>query len=146
MTLSAAEKIRAIQEKADQEIAALRQEAARELAKKLSEAKDVVKKLEEEYEAVTGKPVRDKNIDSQPLHNGTAGRAKRLSTQEIAELTAKIRTIIKGCRTGVGIKEIKTHLRTEGLEVAKSQVVKALKSIEGLTSSGQRAATIYFVK
>jgi len=145
MTLSTAEKIKAIQEKADLEIAALRQEAASELAKKLAEARDVVKKLEEEYESITGKPVRD-NAASPPQSHESLGRARRLTVQETSELTAKITTIVKGCRTGVGIKEIKTHLQREGIEAVKSQVIKALKSIDGLTSTGNRSSTRYFIK
>lgn len=144
MPLSAAEKIKAIQDNAEREIAAIRQEAASDIAKKLAEAREVVQRLEEEYEAITGKPVRETPLASNPPE--FAGRARRLTPQEVAGLTAKITSIIKGCKTGVGLKEIRIHLQRDGVEAVKSQIVKSLKSIEGLTSSGHKASTVYFIK
>lgn len=55
MSLTALEKIREIQSKAEQEIRGLRQQAVTEVVRKLSEAKSLVKTLEAEYSALTGK-------------------------------------------------------------------------------------------
>ena len=57
MSLSALDKIKAIEEEAAQKIEALKQEAKTEIVKKLSDAKAAVAALEKEYEELTGKTV-----------------------------------------------------------------------------------------
>ena len=52
------DKIASIKAKAEQEIHALREQAASELAQKLAEAKTVLRDLEIQYEELTGKTVR----------------------------------------------------------------------------------------
>ena len=61
------DKIASIKAKADQEIHSLREQAATELAKKLTEAKVVLRDLEIQYEELTGKTVRGDNVSGTRL-------------------------------------------------------------------------------
>lgn len=142
MSLTAIEKIKAIQDKAEQEIAELRREAASELARKISVAKEELRALEAEYEAVTGKPVRA----STETPEDTGKRAKRLTKDEEKELSEKIKVALKGWKTGMKLKDIIKEMGIQGVEASENQIRKALKGAKGVTTTGERASTLYFAK
>jgi len=140
---TALDKIKAIQQKAEEEIEALRREAAHELARKIAEAKATLKALELEYEQVTGKPVRATEAPEAPE---TGKRAKRLTEEERTVLAETIKTAIKAFGGGMKFSEIVREVKTQGLTVADTQIRQELKGIKGLVSKGERAATTYSVK
>ena len=71
-------KIASIKAKAEQEIHALREQAASELAQKLAEAKTVLRDLEIQYEELTGKNVRGEKT------SGTRLPKAKLTNEAIA--------------------------------------------------------------
>jgi sigma54-dependent transcription regulator len=58
MAISALEKIKAIREKAEKEVEAIKADAVSELAKRIGEAREHLRSLEAEYTELTGKTVR----------------------------------------------------------------------------------------
>lgn len=64
MALTALERIQEIQAKADQEIKELKQQAVSEVVRRLADAKQLVKDLEAEYIALTGKNLKGETATS----------------------------------------------------------------------------------
>lgn len=135
MSLSALEKIKAIEQKAKEEISKLRAEAVSELARQLAEAKARVRELEAQYEAVTGKNVRGEAVES------AAPSRRRMSQEEKAALLAQIREILKSNRTGTKMGDL---LSQTGAPV--SAVRNALAQIKELKTTGTKASTLYFLR
>ena len=129
MSLSALDKIKAIEEEAAQKIEALKQEAKTEIVKKLSDAKAAVAALEKEYEELTGKTV-----------TGAKAARVRLSPEQINALEAKVEGIIKAAN-GISMGEI-----VEKAGASESAVRKAVKNVKGIKSTGNKASTKYFTK
>jgi len=129
MSLSALDKIKAIEEKAAKEIAALKAEAVSEVVKKLSEAKAVVAALEKEYEELTGKTV-----------TGEKAPRVRLSPEQIAALVVKVESIIKAA-DGISMGDV-----VEKAGASASAVRKAVKSLKGIKTTGTKATTLYHAK
>ena len=130
MSLSALDKIKAIEEKAAQEIAALKAEAVSEVVKKLSDAKAAVVALEKEYEELTGKTV-----------TGAKAARVRLSPDQIAALVVKVESIIKAAKDGISMGDV-----VEKACASASAVRKAVKSIKGIKTTGTKATTLYHAK
>lgn len=83
MGLTALEKIQEIQAKADQEIRELRQQAISEVVRRLSEAKALVKELENQYTQLTGKNLKGETVEAaKPKSN----KAEISNEQELAGL------------------------------------------------------------
>lgn len=142
--MSALDKIKAIQQKAEEEITALRKEAASELARKIADAKATLKALELEYEEVTGKPVRAVEV---PEATTGRKRARKLNSAQIEKLSEQIKTTIKGYgKGGAKIGEIITSLKQDGIQAANTQITKLIKETKGISKTGERAATVYFIK
>ena len=129
MSLSALDKIKAIEEKAAKEIAALKAEAVSEVVKKLSEAKAVVAALEKEYEELTGKTV-----------TGEKAPRVRLSPEQIAALVVKVESIIKAA-DGISMGDV-----VEKAGASASAVRKAVKRLKGIKTTGTKATTLYHAK
>ena len=91
------DKIASIKAKAEQEIHALREQAASELAQKLAEAKTVLRDLEIQYEELTGKTVRGEKVPA------TRSPKAKLTNEAIAEA-------IKGLSGKLTAKAIVTAL------------------------------------
>ncbi len=132
MSSTALEKIQAIQDKANKEIAALKSEAISDIAKRLSEAKSVVAELERQYEELTGKTVKGEKTDAS---------RKRLTSEEKSALVLKVGEIIKAEKAGITMKSIVLHAG-ESL----SAVRQAVNAVKGLTKTGNKASTLYFAK
>ena len=130
MSLSALDKIKAIEEKAAKEIAALKAEAVSEVVKKLSEAKAVVAALENEYEELTGKTV-----------TGVKSPRVRLNPDQIAALAVKVEGIIKTAKDGISMGDV-----VEKAGASASAVRKAVKSLKGIKTTGTKATTLYHAK
>ena len=62
MATSALERIKAIREKAEKEVEAIKAEAVSKLSKRIGEAREHFKELEVEYAELTGKTVRGERI------------------------------------------------------------------------------------
>ena len=62
MATSALEKIKAIREKAEKEVEAIKAEAVSELSKRIGEAREHLRSLEAEYAQLTGKNVRGERV------------------------------------------------------------------------------------
>jgi hypothetical protein len=132
MAISALEKIQAIQQKADEEIAKLKAEAISDLAKKLAEAKAVVADLTEQYEELTGKTLKGEKAE---------GTRKRLSKEEKAALVVTVGEIIKGAKDGISMGDI-----VEKAGESVSAVRAAVKEVKGIKTTGNKASTLYFAK
>jgi len=130
MSLSALDKIKAIEEEAAQKIEALKQEAKTEIVKKLADAKAVVAALEKEYEELTGKTV-----------TGAKAARVRLSPDQIAALEAKVESIIKNAKDGISMGDV-----VEKAGASPSAVRKAVKSLKGIKTTGSKATTLYHAK
>ena len=130
MSLSALEKIKAIEEEAAKKIEALKQEAKTEIVKKLSEAKEALAALEKEYEELTGKTV-----------TGAKAARVRLSPDQIKALEAKVEGIIKSATNGISMGDV-----VEKAGASASAVRKAVKSVKGIKTTGSKATTMYFAK
>ncbi len=81
MELSAFEKIREIQARADQEIKQLRQQAISEVVRRLSEAKELVKDLEIQYTSLTGKNLKGEAV------TGSKSKPAKKDFSSVEELT-----------------------------------------------------------
>ncbi len=77
MALTAIEKIQEIQAKADQEIRELKQQAISEVVRRLSEAKELVRELESQYTALTGKDLRGETVVPKRVPRGAASIGAR---------------------------------------------------------------------
>jgi len=132
MSLSAIQKIAAIQDKANKEIEALKQEAISELVKKMAAVKGELAALQAEYESLTGKPAKE---------GKTGGNRKRLSADEKAALLLRVSEIIKNARDGISMGEI---VKQAGESV--SAVREAVKAVKGVKQTGAKASTLYFLK
>ena len=132
MSIPALEKIQAIQDKANKEIELLKSEAISEIAKKLSEAKSVVADLQRQYEELTGKTVSGDKV--------SIGR-KRLSASEKSALVSTVLEIIKSAKDGIKMGDIVTKA---GESIAA--VRDAVKLAPGVTTTGNKASTLYFAK
>ena len=73
------DKIASIKAKADQEIHALREQAASDLTQKLAEAKTILRDLEIQYEELTGKTVRGEKV------SGTRFPKAKLTNEAVAQ-------------------------------------------------------------
>jgi hypothetical protein len=129
MSLSALEKIQAIQDKANKEIEALKAEAVSDLARKIAAVKGELSALQAEYETLTGKPAKEGKT------------RKRLSAEEKAALVATVTDFIKAAKEGISFGEVAKHAGE-----SDSAVRAAIKSAKGIKSVGSRAATKYFIK
>lgn len=142
---TALDKIKAIQKKAEEEIEALRREAASDLARKIAVAKAALKALEDEYEQVTGKPVRE----TQEVQGQLEGRkrAKKLDSAQKEALSKQVENAIKSFgKDGARIGEIIKRLKSEGVNVADNQLVRSIKEAKGISKEGEKAATVYSIK
>ena len=131
MELNALDKIKLIQEKADKEIEALKQEAITGLCKRISETKDQLAKLQLEYEQLTGKTVTG--------HKAEPTR-KRLTQEEKASLVIKVAGIIKAATEGISMGKI---VKESG--ESTSAVRDAISQVKGITKTGSKATTLYFL-
>lgn len=131
MSLSALEKIQAIQDKANKEIEALKAEAVSELAKKIAAVKGELSALQAEYEELTGKPAKE---------GKQRGTRKRLSAEEKAALVGSVTKIIKSAPGGISFGEVAKQAGE-----SDSAVREAIKSVKGIKSTGARATTKYFI-
>jgi len=129
MSLSALDKIKAIEEEAAKKIADLKQEAASDLVKKISETKTLLADYQKQYEDLTGKPA-----------TGAKAARVRLSPDQIKALESKVEGIIKAA-DGISMGEI-----VEQAGASESAVRKAVKSLKGITTKGSKATTKYFAK
>jgi predicted nucleic acid-binding Zn-ribbon protein len=132
MSQTALDQIKAIQEKADKEIAALKAKAVSEIVQKISAAKATLAALEEEYKELTGKDLKGEKVE---------GKRRRLSSEEKAALIETVKTILRGHKQGVKISAIVSQT---GEPV--SAVRGALASIKEVKTTGSRASTLYFLK
>jgi len=85
MSLTALEKIKEIQSKAEQEIKDLKQQAVSEIARKLADAKSLIKDLEVQYADLTGKNVRGESVAKRPVSN----KASITNAKDLSELLSK---------------------------------------------------------
>jgi hypothetical protein len=84
MAISALEKIKAIREKAEKEVEAIKADAVSELAKRIGEAGEHLRSLEAEYAELTGKNVRGAKVKKS---GGAAGvKADFGSEKELEDL------------------------------------------------------------
>ncbi len=125
------DQIAAIEKEAAEKIDALRQSAVSELAKRLAEAKAVVKSLEAEYESITGKTIHG---------NKAGGTRRRLNKDEQAALEMNLRAILKSKSNGLKMSDLS---KATGESV--SAVKRALSRIPYKTT-GSKATTLYFSK
>ena len=132
MTSTALEKIQAIQDRANKEIEALKSEAVSEVVKKLSEAKSVVADLQQQYEELTGKTVKGEKSELS---------RKRLSEEQKAALIVSVTEIIKSAKDGISMGSI---VKRTG--ESASAVRDSVSHVSGLTKTGNKASTLYFVK
>ena len=130
MSLSALDKIKAIEEKAAQDIAALKAEAVSDIVRKISETKALLADYQREYEELTGKTV-----------TGAKAPRVRLSPEQSAALVTKVESIIKAAKEGIGMSDI-----VEKAGASASAVRKAVKSIKGIKTTGSKATTLYHAK
>jgi hypothetical protein len=132
MELNALDKIKLIQEKADKEIEALKQEAITGLCKRISETKDQLSKLQLEYEQLTGKTVTG--------HKAETIR-RRLTKEEKTALVIKVAGIIKAATDGISMGRI---VKESG--ESTSAVRDAISQVKGITKTGSKATTLYFLR
>jgi len=130
MSLSLVEALKALDEEAEAKKAALRQQYKTEIVKKLADAKAVVADLEKQYEAATGKTV-----------TGAKVARVRLSPDEIKALEAKVDGIIKAAKDGISMGDI-----VQKAGASASAVRKAVKSLKGIKTTGNKATTLYHTK
>lgn len=132
MSQTALDQIKAIQEKAEQEIATLKAKAISELVQRIAATKETLASLEEEYKALTGKDLKGAS---------TSGQRTRLTSDEKAALVESVTGILKNHKDGVKISAI---VEQTGKPV--SAVRKALSSIKEVKTTGNKASTLYFIK
>ena len=131
MELTALDRIKQIQEKADKEIEALKQEAVTGLSKKIAETKDQLAKLQLEYEQLTGKTVTGHKAET---------LRRRLTKEEKASLVVKVAGIIKAATDGISMGKI---VKESG--ESTSAVRDAISQVKGITKTGSKATTLYFL-
>lgn len=129
-SISALEKIAAIQEKAAKEIEALKSEAISDVAKKLSEAKALVADLENQYYDLTGKTTK-----------GEKAKRIRLTPEQKAELIEKVERIIKSAKKPISMSDI---VKQAG--ASASAVREAVSKAKGVKKTGEKASTLYSAK
>ena len=130
MSISALEKIAAIQEKAAKEIDALKSEAISDIAKRLSEAKALVVDLENQYYDLTGKTVK-----------GEKGKRIRLTPEQKDELIAKVEQVIKSAKKPISMSDI---IKQAG--ASASAVREAVSKAKDVKKTGEKAGTLYSAK
>ncbi len=136
MSQTALEKIQAIRENADKEIAALKAKAVSEVVQKIAETKaayqHTLATLEDEYKKLTGKDLKGEKVE---------GKRRRLSSEEKVTLLETIKTILKSHKEGA-----KISLLVEQTCEPVSAVRAALASIKEVKKTGNKASTLYFLK
>jgi hypothetical protein len=132
MSLSALEKIAAIEAEAKTKIDALKSEAVSELVKRISAVKSELAALETEYADLTGKTLKGEKVGI---------TRKRLSADEKAALVITVGEIIRGKPEGISMGDI---VRSAGQSV--SAVREAVAQVKGLKKTGNKASTLYFSK
>lgn len=132
MATTALEKIQAIQDRANKEIEALKQEAVTELVKKISGVKSELATLEAEYATLTGKTLKGEKA---------GGTRRRLSKEEKEALVATVSAIIKGAKEGIKMGDI-----VKAAGESDSAVREAVKAVKGIKTTGNKASTLYFAK
>ena len=132
MSFESLSNIHEIPIQAHKEIEAQKAEAISAVTKKLSEAKAVVADLHRKYEELTGRPIREKK--------GSGSRV-RLSSSEKAELVLKVTEIIKSAQKEISMGEI---IKQAGASASATR--DAVKKVHGITTTGTKATTLYFVK
>ncbi|MEI6072538.1 MAG: hypothetical protein WCS31_12150 [Verrucomicrobiae bacterium] len=133
MELNALDKIKQIQNKADKDIGALKQEAVTALCKMISEAKDHLAKLQSECEQLTRKTFFG--------HKANLLIRRRLTNDEKASLVFKVAGIIKAATNGISMGKI---VKESG--ESTSAVRDAISQVKGITKTGSKATTLYFLK
>lgn len=98
--------------------------------KRLSEAKDLVADLENQYAELTGKTVK-----------GEKAKRIRLSSEQKAALAIRVGEIVKSAKDGISMGNIVK--RAGAPDAAVRQAVKLSKDI---TKTGEKASTLYFAK
>ncbi len=132
MSITALEKIAAIEADAKNKIEALKQEAVTELVKRIAAAKSELAQLESEYAALTGKTLTGEKA--------TFSR-KRLSTSEKAALVETVTGIIKASKEPLSFGDIASRTGESA-----SAVRDAIKQVPGLKVTGVKASTRYALK
>ena len=112
----------------------IRQSAISELAKALSVKKEELRALEEQYEALVGRPVRSEA----GAKSGEKQTRRRLSRDEHHALVERIRVFVGSRPEGVKMAEI---VNAGGESVSATR--KALASIQEIRTEGRKATTIY---
>jgi|GEM_PF-6805318 len=130
MSQSALDKIKAIEENAVKEIAALKAEAVSEVVKKISETKTLLANYQKEYEELTGKTV-----------TGAKAARVRLSPEQSAALVTTVEAIIKSASGGISMGDI-----VGKAGASASAVRRAVKTLKTIKTSGSKATTLYHVK
>lgn len=132
MSITALEKIAAIEADAKNKIEALKQEAVTELVKRIAAAKSELAQLESEYAALTGKTLTGEKA--------TFSR-KRLSTSEKVALVETVTGIIKASKEPLSFGDIASRTGESA-----SAVRDAIKQVPGLKVTGVKASTRYALK
>jgi hypothetical protein len=130
MLPSALEIIQEIQDRANKEIAAIKAEAVSEVVKNISETKTLLADYQKQYESLTGKTV-----------TGEKAPRVRLSPDQIAALVVKVESIIKAAKDGISMGDI-----VQKAGASASAVRKAVKSLKGIKTTGNKATTLYHAK
>ncbi|HEY5814643.1 MAG TPA: hypothetical protein VIT23_18560 [Terrimicrobiaceae bacterium] len=87
MATTALEKIKAIREKAEKEVEAIKSEAVSELSKRIGEAREHLRGLEAEYTELTGRNVRGERVGRRGGSDGTrTPKADFGSDRELVDL------------------------------------------------------------
>jgi hypothetical protein len=86
MATSALERIKAIREKAEKEVEAIKAEAVSELSKRIGEAREHLRSLEAEYTELTGKTVRGERVSSKASRSDGSPKANFGNERELEDL------------------------------------------------------------
>jgi len=86
MATSALQKIKAIQEKAQKEIEAIKGEAVSEVVKRISEGKELLRSLEAEYTKLTGKTLKGERAPRKSASGSSSPKADFGSEKELEDL------------------------------------------------------------
>lgn len=135
MSISTIDRINEIQQKASQEIADLRQQAAAEILARVAALRGELDSLAVQYAALTEKPLPGADTALEEKKS-----RRRLSTDEKAALVETVRNILAAKPQGAKMSEIVSEA---GESVAA--VRDALSRIKTKTT-GAKATTRYFLK
>lgn len=89
MAISGLEKIKAIRERADKEIEAIKAEAVSEVVKRISETKELLASLQAEYGELTGKDFKGRRVRKATRGGSTSAKADVNDEKELADILKK---------------------------------------------------------